>query len=65
MPLVGFKPKVSAGERPQTSALDRAATGTEYFTVQSIKKTKNTVVPLHALNLYEYKRIRSIVPLII
>ena len=28
MPLVGFEPTVSAGERPQTYALDRAATGT-------------------------------------
>jgi hypothetical protein len=28
MPLVEFKPTVSAGERPQTYALDRAATGT-------------------------------------
>ena len=28
MPLVGFKPTISAGERPQTYALDRAATGT-------------------------------------
>jgi len=26
MPLVGFEPTVSAGERPQTYALDRAAT---------------------------------------
>ena len=25
---VGFEPTVSAGERPQTDALDRAATGT-------------------------------------
>jgi len=25
---VGFKPTISAGERPQTYALDRAATGT-------------------------------------
>ena len=24
---VGFEPKISAGERPQTYALDRAATG--------------------------------------
>jgi len=29
MPSVGLKPTVSAGERPQTHALDRAATGTE------------------------------------
>jgi hypothetical protein len=25
MPPVGFKPKISAGERPQTYALERAA----------------------------------------
>jgi hypothetical protein len=28
MSPVGFEPKISAGERPQTHALDRAATGT-------------------------------------
>ena len=28
MPRVGFEPTVSAGERPPTHALDRAATGT-------------------------------------
>ena len=28
MSLVGFEPTISAGERPQTYALDRAATGT-------------------------------------
>ena len=28
MPSAGFEPKISAGERPQTYALDRAATGT-------------------------------------
>jgi hypothetical protein len=28
MPLVGFELKISAGERPQTYALDRVATGT-------------------------------------
>jgi len=27
MPPVGFEPNISAGERPQTYALDRAATG--------------------------------------
>jgi hypothetical protein len=31
MPPVGFKPTISAGERPQTYALDRAATGTGQF----------------------------------
>ena len=28
MSPAGFKPTISAGERPQTYALDRAATGT-------------------------------------
>jgi hypothetical protein len=28
MPPVGFEPTISAGERPKTNALDRAATGT-------------------------------------
>ena len=28
MPPVGFEPAISAGERPQTYALDRAATAT-------------------------------------
>ena len=28
MPPVGFEPTIWAGERPQTHALDRAATGT-------------------------------------
>ena len=31
MPPVGFEPTISAGERPETYALDRVATGTEYF----------------------------------
>jgi hypothetical protein len=34
MPSVGFKPIISAGERPQTYALDRAATGTGKLIVQ-------------------------------
>ena len=31
VPPVGIEPTVSAGERPQTYALDRAATGTGVF----------------------------------
>ena len=31
MPRVGFEPTISAGERPKTYALDRAATGTWTF----------------------------------
>jgi len=33
MPPVGFKTTISAGERPQTYALDRAATETGLFYV--------------------------------
>ena len=33
MPLVGFEPTLSAGERPQTYALDRTATGTGSATI--------------------------------
>jgi hypothetical protein len=31
MPPVGFELTISAGERPQTDALERAATGTGLF----------------------------------
>ena len=31
LPPVGFEPTISAGKRPQTHALDRAATGTDYL----------------------------------
>ena len=33
MPPVGFEPTISAGERPQNYALDRAATGTGRYGV--------------------------------
>ena len=39
MPPVGFEPTISAGERPQTYALDRAATGTGKDTAYSIHLT--------------------------
>ena len=31
MPPAGFEPTIAAGDRPQTYALDRAATGTGFF----------------------------------
>ena len=56
MPPVGFEPTISAGERPQTYALDRAATGTGtgsiYVTVTqqrkgiSHKQTKNLYITI-------------------
>ena len=33
MPTVGFEPTISAGERTQTYALDRAATGTGFMSI--------------------------------
>ena len=38
MPPVGFEPTISTGERPQTYALDRAATGTGNKDLQIIIK---------------------------
>ena len=42
MPPVGFEPTVSAGERTQTYALDRAATGTD--ALKDINQVKYTAV---------------------
>jgi len=33
---VGFEPKISAGERPQTNALDRAANGTDCIEISTV-----------------------------
>jgi len=41
MILVGFEPTISAGERPQTYALDRAATGTGNDELYHCQLTKN------------------------
>jgi hypothetical protein len=38
MPLAGFKPAIPAGERLQTHALDRSATGIGNYTQLIIKK---------------------------
>ena len=37
MPPVGFEPTISAGERPQTYALDHAATGTGTRIINYVK----------------------------
>jgi len=47
MPPVGFEPTISAGERPQTYSLDRAATWTGYF--NPLNAELNPVCPLLAL----------------
>ena len=42
MPPLGFEPTVSAGERPQTYALDRAATGTGRKGIDLLKHQTNS-----------------------
>jgi hypothetical protein len=37
MPQVGFEPKIPASELPQIHALDRAATGIVFGTVDEVK----------------------------
>ena len=50
----GFEPDIPASERPQTNALDRAATGTALFILESniyqfpSMGFQNTVVCVHA-----------------
>ena len=43
MPPVGFEPIISAGDRPQTDALDRAATGTGNHWVLKGSKSTTTL----------------------
>ena len=42
MPPVGFEPTISAGERPQTYALDRLATGIGTTTTTNTTHTTTT-----------------------
>ena len=44
MPLVGFEPTTSAGERLQTYVLDRAATGTGKASLQDVISWKGDVI---------------------
>jgi len=44
MPLVGFKPTISAGEWPQTYALDCMAIGTGLSTSSSNKRHYNIML---------------------
>jgi hypothetical protein len=46
MPPVGFEPKILAGERPETYALDRAATGSgerHKVTTRKINELRHTL----------------------
>ena len=55
MPPVGFEITVSAGERPQTYALDRAATGTGH----AHKYNYIHYVIIYAFNIIEFALINS------
>ena len=46
MSPAGFETTISAGERPQTYALDRAATGTGNFTLLQFQQTRDFKIPL-------------------
>ena len=47
MPPVGFEPTISAGERPQTYALDRTATGTGWRKFYCYKNLARLTGTLH------------------
>ena len=54
MPPVGFEPTISSGERPQTYALDRAATGTRIMYSIKLKIIKNCLGRKQALHCPAY-----------
>jgi hypothetical protein len=47
MPPVAFEPTISAGERPQTYVLDRAATGTGNYEADTVIKYTKTADSLN------------------
>ena len=51
MPQVGFEPTISAGERPQTYALDRTATGIGTDCRYSIILSHHSVLGLNILRI--------------
>ena len=52
MPLVGFEPTISVGQRPQTCALDLAATGTGAHTIISVLKYRKLYCILYVSICY-------------
>ena len=53
MPPVGFEPTISAGERPQTYALDRAATGIGPYNIRRLKFGVGIIFLILAHPVYE------------
>ena len=60
MPPVGFEPTISAGERPQTYALDCAATGTgnkyQYWKLK-LNSALNNINQFHKTSSNEHKQV--------
>jgi hypothetical protein len=51
MPSVGFEPTIAAGERPQTYALDRVATGTGIIHRINIDYVRYDIAPAVTLEI--------------
>ena len=47
MPLAGFEPTISGGQRPQTNGLDRAATGTDLYSTIQVYTILHHTIPYH------------------
>jgi len=60
MPPVGFEPTISAGERPQTYALDRAATGFGIIQIIQVKIHTSYLISFVLLIFYLMLRLRGI-----
>ena len=58
MPPVGFEPTISAGERPKTYALDRAATGTGHLNIIQGKITAQGQA-INSSKIWKYLNIRN------
>ena len=54
MPPVGFEPTISEGERPQTYALDRAATGTGVFSSYKVQISVKHNYLSHKIFLWQH-----------
>ena len=57
MPPVGFEPTISAGERLQTYALDRAATGTGNFCLIPYKNSVSSPERTHYTSITKVDQI--------
>ena len=57
MPPVGSEPTISAGERPQTYALDRAATGTVVYKISKGKVKATATSAMYLVNMCTFLKL--------